>query len=131
LGRLWEILGECCASNTVTRATSLFWTDQRMVARFAVLLLLLLFATSIAGKPDRWTEERLDRYYDDMRENCLSVNCKDLGRYENMNCIHECISKQCYAFLYKEEPLEPGEIDNVREDKFITCVKNEIVKGFL
>lgn len=41
------------------------------------------------------------------------------------NCIFECISPECNAKVYGQEPLEEGEIDSLRENKFRLCVSNE------
>lgn len=41
----------------------------------------------------------------------------------NNNCINECISKICYDTIYKNNPLEPGEIDKIREEEFYKCYK--------
>lgn len=49
---------------------------------------------------------------------------------EAMNCVNECISAQCNALIYAEEPLEDGEIDNVRDQKFRSCVFIELRNEF-
>lgn len=45
---------------------------------------------------------------------------------ESMNCIFQCMSRDCYLSVYGGSPLEPGEVDVPRMDKFRQCVEAEI-----
>ncbi|KAK8791272.1 hypothetical protein WA171_002219 [Blastocystis sp. BT1] len=89
-------------------------------------ILLLSVAFAAAENRESWSQQRIDNYYQKLYDECETVTCKEFNRYENMNCIHECICKQCYTKIYEREPLEPGEVDFQREDDFIVCTKNSI-----
>lgn len=47
---------------------------------------------------------------------------------EAMNCIHTCRSPACFAQLYGEDPLEPGQVDTERAEVFDRCNMNEILE---
>mmetsp|Transcript_12052 Transcript_12052/g.15781 ORF Transcript_12052/g.15781 Transcript_12052/m.15781 type:complete len:128 (+) Transcript_12052:103-486(+) len=44
---------------------------------------------------------------------------------ENVNCFYDCLSPSCYDEIYGDNPLEPGEIDFDRYQKFEKCLKDE------
>ncbi|CBK19717.2 uncharacterized protein [Blastocystis hominis] len=75
------------------------------------------------------SEQDLSQQYDKLFDICSQTSCKEYSRYESMNCIHQCISEACYQKHYGKEPLEPGEVDEAREDEYITCVKEEIAQN--
>ena len=39
-------------------------------------------------------------------------------------CISQCMQNDCHEHVYGGNELEPGEIDELRESSFETCVKN-------
>lgn len=45
---------------------------------------------------------------------------------ENQMCISRCLSEECHLLIFQWDELQPGEIDDLREMKFETCVKDEI-----
>ena len=51
--------------------------------------------------------------------------CKDFHTDENDDCLASCVSQSCYAEIYAANPLEPGEVDRERQNKFNGCVKRE------
>lgn len=48
------------------------------------------------------------------------------GRDEVLNCVNECVSRLCYEEVYREKPLEPGEIDLERAKQFSDCATAEL-----
>ena len=44
---------------------------------------------------------------------------------ERMNCIHKCLSPDCFRRIYGPQPLEDGEIDEFRKSRFTSCVTGE------
>jgi len=55
--------------------------------------------------------------------------CGHLVVEESMNCVTECVSKKCHQeAAFDMNPLEDGEIDEVRSVQFAQCVKSEILK---
>ncbi|KAK8791725.1 hypothetical protein WA588_002034, partial [Blastocystis sp. NMH] len=102
-----------------------------MLVWIAIVALFFSVAAAKGENREQWSPKQIDDYYQRLYDNCEERSCKDLNRYENLNCIHTCISETCYDLVYHNEPLEPGEVDLVREDQFITCVKNGIVQGMI
>lgn len=94
---------------------------------YYVVLVFLLYITLAkntgkhTGKLDQVSSlmmfnYQIDTRYANLHETCKINDCKELGRYENMNCIHECIffllsllfigiSEQCYSSIYRDEPV--------------------------
>lgn len=46
---------------------------------------------------------------------------------ENWNCLYRCLSQTCYASIYHESPLEPGEVDLPRFVEFEKCLQQELM----
>ena len=57
---------------------------------------------------------------------------EECGHYileESMNCVTKCVSRKCHEEgSFDVDPLEDGEIDEVRSIVFAQCVKNEILR---
>jgi len=62
---------------------------------------------------------------------CETQSCSHLPKYESMNCVNECTSKDCYNEIYKDEPLEDGEIDTKREKTFKRCLRDEALEAMV
>lgn len=39
------------------------------------------------------------------RRQCEAADCRQLPPYENLNCVHRCISAACYDKVYAAEPV--------------------------
>ena len=65
-----------------------------------------------------------NKYFRTKKSECLRTTCKDWNKDDD-NCAYKCISDQCYEQIYSSNPLELGEIDKAREDRFVTCVNGE------
>ncbi|CAM9744293.1 unnamed protein product [Discosporangium mesarthrocarpum] len=57
---------------------------------------------------------------------CEKTQCAHLVPLEGQNCINHCISEACYQSTFADEPLEDGEIDDVRTKKFRACARREM-----
>ncbi|KAA8491769.1 hypothetical protein FVE85_8251 [Porphyridium purpureum] len=42
-------------------------------------------------------------------------------------CVLRCLSESCYAEVYESDPLEEGEVDRPRWNRFQSCLR---IKGF-
>jgi hypothetical protein len=91
-----------------------------------VLLILLLLPRLVTSKKRQSTKERTNRN----RLDC-EVDCSEYIPEESMNCIFQCMSEECYFSVYGGDniPLEPGEVDVTRMDKFRLCVEVEIKRA--
>jgi hypothetical protein len=49
--------------------------------------------------------------------------CLKLDPFERVSCLRRCVSPGCYAKVYGQNPLEPGEID-VHYPKYKHCFHN-------
>ena len=56
------------------------------------------------------------------------TECLELIPEEAMNCVHQCLSSECFSKIYGSELLEPGEIDWERATEMDKCVKEEIAE---
>jgi hypothetical protein len=87
------------------------------LVRLLTLLLLLVLTAQAAKKPDYFKDWKARKLECSRRSSCLLD--------ESENCVNRCISAVCYAQLYKDWPLEDGEIDKSRSREFMDCVKQE------
>ena len=57
-------------------------------------------------------ESKFDTHMKQQRLLCQNkLWCNHQPREFNDNCIHQCISPQCYQNIYAKNPLEDGEYD--------------------
>jgi hypothetical protein len=57
-----------------------------------------------------------------LEQQCLEEICTgNFDIYEKQNCIMKCISPTCWERFYGNNPLEDGEVDEVRKGRFNTC----------
>lgn len=52
--------------------------------------------------------------------------CDPNNMAENQMCISKCLSQECHTEIYLGNELEPGEIDDLKELNFETCVKDQL-----
>jgi hypothetical protein len=43
-----------------------------------------------------------------------------------MNCVNNCTNPTCYEEVFASEPLEDGEVDELRQQSFVTCMRREL-----
>lgn len=84
-------------------------------------LLLILFLIGVHGN-----QKKESKKYRDRRKYCETVTCVAVGD-DDPNCELKCISEACWDEWFGQNPLEPGEFDTPRNQKFITCAKKEMV----
>ena len=56
------------------------------------------------------------------RRECDSGPCAAVPYGESESCVLQCLAPDCYATVYAKAPLEPGEIDFVRQAEFNRCL---------
>jgi hypothetical protein len=88
---------------------------------FVLLILLLQAKLVVCGGGS--SRQRHERQYNIMKTACERGQCAEWLPEENMNCVHQCIDRDCYTEVYGDNPLEDGEIDVFRTRSFITCLK--------
>ncbi len=86
-----------------------------------VLVILLLLPRLVTSSRRQTTKQLASRN----RLEC-EVDCLEYIPEESMNCIFKCMSKACYSSVYGDSPLEPGEVDVKRMDKFRECAEREM-----
>uniref|UniRef100_A0A7S0RAH5 Uncharacterized protein n=1 Tax=Pyramimonas obovata TaxID=1411642 RepID=A0A7S0RAH5_9CHLO len=110
------------------------YNPRRTLIGFAVALLLVLgdvqsVSAKKGAKKNRNKATSQDREYWAKRTECEPIVQRDATcgtAIQKENCILKCVSDACYADVYGDDPLEDGEVDNVRGKSFRSCVKKEI-----
>ena len=87
---------------------------------------LLLCAGAAEGKSKR---AKADRRWKAQRSRCLKNDCGLLPRAAQENCANACTSLRCFNEVYREQPLEDGEIDIARKNAFTKCARAEYKSG--
>ena len=47
---------------------------------------------------------------------------------ESMACVTRCMSAECHEEIYKEDELEDGEVDKLRNSAFNDCMRTDLPK---
>mmetsp|Transcript_26881 Transcript_26881/g.40706 ORF Transcript_26881/g.40706 Transcript_26881/m.40706 type:complete len:123 (-) Transcript_26881:147-515(-) len=90
-----------------------------------VALLVAMMATVLVeAKPKKYNGNSAKTHWKKENE-CLKSDCKAYNTDENEDCLARCVSPACHAEVYAEDPLEPGEVDKQRSNKFNSCVRSE------
>lgn len=66
-----------------------------------------------------------DKSFRTSQQLCEDFPCVDWDDGVRPNCVRECQSPACYAQVYGEDALEPGEIDTTRANAFSACWRRE------
>lgn len=69
---------------------------------------------------------KVDRKITQAKSGCESTKCAHLYQMENMNCVNKCLSSDCYEQVYRDRPLEDGEINTLLERQFKSCHRKEL-----
>ncbi len=95
--------------------------------RIFILASLLLICSAVGNNKHNRNNNmaQQDRIWRSKKAICESSTCSHFNAPEAYNCINECVSKKCYTSVYSANPLEDGEIDNLREREFIKCIRLE------
>ncbi|CAM9230772.1 unnamed protein product [Ectocarpus sp. 4 AP-2014] len=91
---------------------------------FMVTLGLLLTATTDGMSSKKKRRKGRISVYDRKRE-CETETCGHLVPLEAKNCVHECVSPDCYRKTYAE-PLEDGEINLQLSKNFMACAQRDM-----
>lgn len=97
-----------------------------------ILLWLAPLVTGAAGAAARNNHQRNRRKRSELRARRLRLECQNEGECallvpeESLNCVNRCMSKDCYARIFANDPLEDGEVDLVRGQQFEDCVQEEL-----
>ena len=94
---------------------------MRVGGALAVVCLLALDLPEAAGKRSRAQKQANSRKRECERDVCGGVHEDD-----RTNCVLKCQSETCYAEVYGQEELEPGEIDTKRQREFSQCQSREV-----
>ena len=93
-----------------------------MRRRVALALLVLLLAGPAAGRKHR---HKTTSSTNTKKRECEKHVCSGHNEDDKANCVLRCQSEDCYAEVYGNDELEPGEIDTRRARVFQTCLTNE------
>jgi hypothetical protein len=96
-----------------------------LVKLLLIVLILLWLAPLVQSRPKRKRRIKIKQQIQGNRVDC-ELECVSQIPEEAMNCIHECMSHECYTTIYGSEPLEPGEIDLTRATELDQCMQQEI-----
>eukprot|EP00747_Dinoflagellata_sp_TGD_P183823 gnl/TRDRNA2_/TRDRNA2_38979_c0_seq1.p1 gnl/TRDRNA2_/TRDRNA2_38979_c0~~gnl/TRDRNA2_/TRDRNA2_38979_c0_seq1.p1 ORF type:complete len:121 (-),score=30.86 gnl/TRDRNA2_/TRDRNA2_38979_c0_seq1:81-443(-) len=89
------------------------------------LLWILAFAVATCtAKPKKYGSQAGKTYWKKESE-CTKTVCKHIHTDENDDCVQQCVSPACWDEIYSASPLEAGEIDRPRQQRFNACVKEE------
>ena len=87
------------------------WTRPKALL---VSLLLLLLAGTPAAKRRRSSGKNSQQHTSSSRKrDCELTLCAHASEDDRSNCVLQCQSAECYAKVYADDELEPGEIDEI------------------
>ncbi|RYG65721.1 DUF4787 domain-containing protein [archaeon] len=87
------------------------------IALLLLFLCLMVVSEAAPNKDKAWRLKKVK---------CEKEDCSHLVPEEAYNCVNKCTSEKCYNEVYKESPLEDGEIDNARNRAFLSCLREEV-----
>ena len=101
-----------------TRRMLFSWTVVVVVLELALALALVVEAAS-----PRQRERQLaqSNFYKTCEQLCTGGSSLD----ERANCVSKCVSPSCFEKIYASNPLEDGEIDEFRKNRFLSCMNSE------
>jgi hypothetical protein len=115
-----------------TTSSSDPWIAFLVKVLFVALIIFMLPKLVEGGKRSRTAGSKhrktAERKFSAIRDECQyeSTSCKSIDVIEEaMNCVHQCMSENCYHEVYSQQPLQDGEIDVSRLKDFERCVKEE------
>ena len=96
-----------------------------------VIFLILLLLPQIVHSKRRRGKNRgrmITNTYKSLRHECESdiSKCGTFILEESEDCVTACMNTICHEKYYSSNPLENGEVDDVRERQFDNCVKEEL-----
>mmetsp|Transcript_100697 Transcript_100697/g.157261 ORF Transcript_100697/g.157261 Transcript_100697/m.157261 type:complete len:123 (-) Transcript_100697:2-370(-) len=91
-----------------------------------ILFFFCLILIAAEAKPKKYGGS--SKVYWKKENECAKGECHMFHPDENDDCVAKCVSAPCYEEVYASDPLEPGEIDRPRQNRFNTCVRTETSK---
>ncbi|KAF0695990.1 Aste57867_13203 [Aphanomyces stellatus] len=91
--------------------------------RLVVVLAAMAAIVTVSAKGNK--NSKVDRMWRMQKKSCEENECRHLDSMTNMNCLHECISGECYGEVYASLPLEDGEVDDYRYNKYLQCIRKD------
>ena len=94
-----------------------------VIRLFAVVVVLFMTTGAVAGSA-RAVRDRPSAYsalFSACHDLCHGGNSPD----ERVNCVSKCVSPDCFEKIYGKQPLEDGEIDEVRKNRYNSCISAE------
>mmetsp|Transcript_51670 Transcript_51670/g.59063 ORF Transcript_51670/g.59063 Transcript_51670/m.59063 type:complete len:111 (+) Transcript_51670:69-401(+) len=90
-----------------------------------VLLVSALYSCGVEAKNQKKKNKNLDKLWQAREDHCVIHECSHFDNAVNENCKLYCISPECYKEFYTQAPLEDGEVDKKRYDKYLSCIRKE------
>jgi len=78
------------------------------------------FDSRFVQQSDRRTQRIMQELTEACQQNSACSSRTIPIPFERLACIRKCVSPNCYAAVYLDQPLEPGEID-VKYSKYKAC----------
>eukprot|EP00971_Amphidinium_carterae_P320378 6368255-Amphidinium_carterae.1 len=75
----------------------------------------------VTAKPRKSKTYTGPKVYAKKENECAKGVCKTIHPDENEDCVTRCVSEPCYNEVYRDDPVEPGEIDRTRQG----CLSSE------
>eukprot|EP00931_Biecheleriopsis_adriatica_P019710 TRINITY_DN13364_c0_g1_i1.p1 TRINITY_DN13364_c0_g1~~TRINITY_DN13364_c0_g1_i1.p1 ORF type:complete len:129 (-),score=28.99 TRINITY_DN13364_c0_g1_i1:41-427(-) len=88
-------------------------------------LLLQVMLLPAEAKPKKYPQHHTSKVHWKKENECARGECSGFHTDENEDCCAKCVSATCHEEVYGSDPLEPGEVDRVRQTRFNACVKKE------
>jgi|MDTB01.3.fsa_nt_gb hypothetical protein len=92
---------------------------------YLTIFFLFLMSAGVQGKGTNLADRKMTQ----AKNSCETTKCAHLYQMENLNCVNECVSSECYKQVYADSPLEDGEINTLLERQFKSCHRKEITSA--
>lgn len=121
--------------------------NKHLILLFKILLILIILLllpqlVESKNRKRRRKQKVVNRKYNEVRSNCeRSELCSQLNPAESEMCITKCMNIDCHLSIYGNGQeggdhhegglsgeLEPGEVDEERENQFEYCVREHLKK---
>ncbi|KAF0745472.1 hypothetical protein Ae201684_000486 [Aphanomyces euteiches] len=113
---------DAAVTPSVLPCSRLRWVVRNMIGR-ATIWVFVAIAVFVSAKGNR--HSRVDRVWRMQKKRCEENECREFNSMTNMNCVHQCISSTCFDKIYAAEPLEDGEVDDYRFNKYLICIRDD------
>ncbi|CAJ1432552.1 unnamed protein product [Effrenium voratum] len=98
---------------------------EALTRPWLVIAALFLVRTCAADSKTKKYPQHSSKVHWKKEGECARGSCSGFHPDENDDCVSKCVSSACYAEVYESEPMEPGEVDRVRQNRFNSCVRKE------